>query len=393
LVATSTPENQIPQPNTRTRVLAAAFSDGIGTGVLVAVSTVLVAGQHGVVAAGVAVAASSLSRVGSVAAARALQNRTRSAGSVAATFSAVVWVMTLSSLVTVASAANGPLWMTVGALALFSLCNNLSTGYVNHEGRGDLIRLGPAGIAGQATGALYGAGVLLVAASLPAWGSVAAVGAGLLVQLVQLPLMRRVGFSLPPQPEPWEALLRPLTRGFSLAALTYGPLGIYAVLVVETASLGWVGPSMVAYAVGALAAPMLDRRLDVGRQFPMLYLVAAAGVFTWSFAFSGPLVLTGRFLSGALLFTAQGRFLRSVAATSKGPTPLVTATVGLGLGAGAGSYAAGVLADELSVPGMGVVFGAVTVVVAVVAQLRHGLQRMGPGRCGPQHQESRVYSS
>jgi hypothetical protein len=366
------------RPSNRVWLLAAAFSDATGTGVVVSVSTVLIAAQHGVVAAGVAVAASSLSRAASVVTARALQDRTRSARSVAATFRAVVWVMTLASLVAVSSSAKGPLWLTVCGLALFSLCNNLSTGYVNHEGGDDLVRLGPAGICGQATGAMYGAGVLLVASSLPSWGSAAAVGAGLLVQLLQLPLMRRVGFSLAPKPDPWGTLLRPLTRGFSLAALTYGPLGIYAVLVVETASLAWVGPSMIAYAAGALAAQMLDRRLGVGRQFPMLYLVAAAGVFTWSFAFSGPLVLVGRFLSGALLFTAQGRFLRSVASTGGGPTPLVAATVGLGLGAGAGSYVAGILATGLSVPSMGVVFGAVTAVLAVLAQLCRGLQRTCP---------------
>lgn len=96
---------------------------------------------------------------------------------------------------------------------------------------------------------------------------------------------------------------------FFLALCSYGPLGLFAALVTVEFGPGWVGPSFLVYAAGSLVAARLTERFDVEPSTGAL--LAAVGSLLWVVGFlSLPVTLVARFLSGVLLFLAQGTLLR-----------------------------------------------------------------------------------
>jgi hypothetical protein len=347
-------------------VVSSTVADGVGTGALFAAALVVVAERHGVVAAGVVAAGAAVGRLVSLWLSRHLQPHLSSPQRVVSAFSLLVWVMVAASAGVMVAAVWGPLWLVLVLWAVFSASNNLSTAFVNHEGGEFIVQLGPAGMVGQFAGALYGAAVVSAADGGWSAGWLVVLGLSFLVQLAQLPLMRSVGFSPSDTVRvAWGALRGPFVRGVVLALCAYGHLGLYAALVADVAGAGWVGWSMGAYAAGALCAPWLDRRLGVGRSVPGLFVLASLGAATWVFAVSGVWVVLGRMVAGALLFVAQGRLMRVVAADRSGPSGLVAVSVGLGVGMGVAGVWTGVMVGWWGVQWSGLVAAAVTLLAAV----------------------------
>jgi hypothetical protein len=154
---------------------------------------------------------------------------------------------------------------------------------------------------------------------------------------------------------------------FLLATFSYGPLGLFAVLVSEEFGARWVGPAFLVYAVGSIVAARLAKTVHVSPATGAL--LAAAASLLWVVGFSSVVVmLSARLLSGVLLFLAQGSALRR-AAESGGSAAVTSALVGLGVGASAGAFWCGFLA-ELSIPAMAIASAAFSVLLAVLCRLR-----------------------
>jgi hypothetical protein len=101
---------------------------------------------------------------------------------------------------------------------------------------------------------------------------------------------------------------------FALAG--YGTVALYVPLVSLTAGAAWVGASMVAYALGALFAPMVARKIKHAQTNSPTMWVVAAGATTpiWFFTGIVPeagwasvlIVLLVRLISGTVLFVVEG---------------------------------------------------------------------------------------
>lgn len=349
----------------RSAVLGAVVADGFSTGVFGSLTSVLLAQRFGLTTAGAVVAAGSLGRFPALLLVRWADERGERRLFGVSAFGLLVTLLSASSLAAVALAAAGPIWGSVVSAALFVSFNNATTALVNQRGIRQIVRLGPGGMVGQSAGMFYGSFVLISAAWLPLLATLALAFAGLAVQQAQVFLLNFGGQgSAEAISVRWRELLHPAGGGILLGFLTYGPLLLAPALAVEIASVSWVGPSMAAYAAGALLAPRLDRRLKLGDTPPVLFLLAGIGIGTWMFAWSGPLLLAARVVAGASLFVAQGRFLRSVSRERSGSLHIAAASMGLGVGGAGGSWLTGLLVGQTSVWFSSAIFASAAWIVA-----------------------------
>jgi hypothetical protein len=123
---------------------------------------------------------------------------------------------------------------------------------------------------------------------------------------------------------------------------------------------------MAAYAAGALLAIPVSRRLAGFHTFGGVLLLGAVGVGVWAVALNGPLLLATRFVSGLVLFIAQGRLI-SIAYGDDGKAStarLAGSSTGLGIGASVGAVIAARLAADYSVSVMAFALTAATLAAA-----------------------------
>lgn len=101
-----------------------------------------------------------------------------------------------------------------------------------------------------------------------------------------------------------------VTQNFLLAALGYGTVVIQVALISATAGPAWVGAGMAVYTVAALTAPLLAIRLPHKFHYPLQSKLILAGIanLAWILTLPLPIVgaLTARYVSGTLLFIAEG---------------------------------------------------------------------------------------
>jgi hypothetical protein len=135
------------------------------------------------------------------------------------------------------------------------------------------------------------------------------------------------------------------SRGGALAVAGSGPVYMYTVLIAVTAGPVWTGMAMTAYAVGALLAPLLARKVRWARsERPAVWvlfgavtvlawaLVPVPQLLGWAAGWTIGFALAVRVLSGALMLAAEGsadhQAIRSntLAASLAGRTVLGTAT-------------------------------------------------------------------
>jgi hypothetical protein len=156
---------------------------------------------------------------------------------------------------------------------------------------------------------------------------------------------------------------------FLLATLSYGPLAVFSVLVAEELGAGWIGPAFLCYAAGSWVAAALVRLTP--RTDRSAALLAALGCAVWVTGLhSVAFVLVARFLSGVLMFLAQGSMLTR-ASRDGGREGLAAALAGVGIGSQAAALWAGVLSD-VSVGLMAAVGVVATLVLALVFGLSRG---------------------
>jgi hypothetical protein len=359
--------------------MAVAVVDGCGTGLHAVVVAIVLERRFGLTAAALVLAATAVGRLLSPVLAWVSERSEVTLRGASRRFSALIVVMVVSSAASMAAAIWWSPLVTAGLLTLWAMANYTTTAQASVAAAGRIMQFGPLGIVGVCLGAFAGTGVLeLAERSVPAAVAVAAVVVG--VQLGEPRLLSGVLTPAPVATQGGGEAVGYLAKGFVLAALAYGPLVIYASLATSAASLAWVGWAMASYAAGALWAGWLDRRLRAFDQWPGPLVWAALGVAPWIWAVSGPLMVSGRFLSGACLFVAQGRLLRQGLRGTRGGPPSATRVAatqtGLGIGASVGSVLAAGLAQRWSVPVMGATLAATTTVVAAVAAVVESRRRV-----------------
>lgn len=350
------------------RAYSVGFIDGLGTGIQISVAGVLVAQRFGLGATGIVFGVGGLGRFFSPALFWWMDRQTADSDRIHRIFAVLAWVMTATSLGVVATAAWGPLWSPIVIGVLWAFVNSSTTIIASSAVPKALVGYGPWAMVGSAIGAVVGAMSFVIGNSFIAALMVAGV---LSLQVLEPPLLSIVEFA---KVFPVSILetARHIGKGFILASLTYGPLMVYQALTLQVASTVWVGWAMVVYAIGALSAIPFSKTLRGFRTFPSILLLGVVGVGVWSFAFSGPLLLLGRFMSGLFLFVAQGRLLQLSYHSHNGESStlrLAGMNTGLGLGAAVGAIIASSVAETTSVNSMGWILGLATLVVAVFAYL------------------------
>lgn len=323
------------------RVLVLAGVDGVGTGAQNVAVALLLVQRFGIVWASLAIGTATVGRLATPPLVRLLESRPASRDRPHLVFNVAICTMTLSSLAVVALAAWGPLAAVFGFVAVWSAANQVSSTLAVAAVPERVVHFGPFLIAGQAVGALA------AVASLESQLAPVLLALLLLLQLLEIPLLRDVAFPVV-HSETLRDVVPHATRGLFFALLFYGPLTIYAVLATSVASAAWAGWSMAVYAAGGLLAPAVERRLPGRESWPGVLALGTAATATWLFAVSGPAMLAGRFAAGLLLFVAQGRLVRLALLGPNGSVSTVRlsgVSTGLGAGAGLAGVVAGVLAD------------------------------------------------
>jgi hypothetical protein len=351
----------------RQRVFSLGFLDGTGTGIQIAVVGVVIAERFGLAAAGLVLGVSSLGRFGSPLVFWAMDRHPGvGSGEMHRLFRWAVVGMTVTSLGVVGSAVWLAPWVTVAVGLVWALCNSVSTIIATTAVPDSIHGYGPVTIVGTAVGAWVGAAAIADGVD-GGVGGVAAVAVAvlLLLQLAEVPLIASVTFRSVTQVSPLETV-RHAGKGFAVAVLTYGPVVVYQALTLTIASVEWVGWAMAAYAAGALLAIPVSRRLAGFHTFGGLLLLGAVGVGVWAVALNGPLLLATRFVSGLVLFIAQGRLI-SIAYGDDGKAStarLAGSSTGLGIGASVGAVIAARLAADYSVSVMAFALTAATLAAA-----------------------------
>lgn len=351
-----------PDAQTR-RAFALALVDGTGTGAHHAATTVLVTQRYGIAAAGV-VALAATGRLAGMALILRYETRAASEAELARLFRTLVQVMALASILTIVAAAWAPVWVVLLTGSVWAATNSASSSLAVSAVPREVIRYAPWSLNGAAIGAT------LVGAAIAA-SPLAGVIAGVLVELAQLlePRLARP-WSFPAiHGVPLRSVLVSMGRGFTMAALTYGPVLLYAALTTTLVGPVWVGPAMAAYAVGSLCAGRLDQLLPCWRRWPTLLVLAAASLSMWLLAVHPLGLIGGRFVGGALMFAAGGRLLRSALGEdgARTTTKLAATTTGLGIGAGVSAAVYGLAVDAFGLSHA--VLGGVVVTLGVVGAL------------------------
>lgn len=224
-----------------------AVLNGFGTGIVASVVVVLAAERFGLLAAGM--------MMGFAAAGRLLPllwfhiHPQSTVNRQSRAFSSLVVYMVASSVAVVAAAMYGPFFSVVALVVLSTSLNLGVSSMLNYHGGTRVVAVGPFSMVGAAAGATLGGAALLAGSWL-----VIIAGAGLVLQLGQIPALRRFGFrDDPPVAQVTQWLF--VRQGLLLAVCCYGPLAGYSAYVVEVASKLWVGPAMIAYAGGASRPP------------------------------------------------------------------------------------------------------------------------------------------
>lgn len=157
----------------------------------------------------------------------------------------------------------------------------------------------------------------------------------------------------------------PLIVSLGISFTSYAPLVIFPTILSLEMFTKMVGPAYFAYALGSLAAAANKRAQRAG--LLEAFLLAALGSAVWMLGLvSEPYVLTARFISGILMFSAQSAVL-SHFGRKHGRTELAMALVGLLVGAQLSAFWAGPVAS-VSVSAMSAVSFAGTLLVGFCIQ-------------------------
>jgi hypothetical protein len=304
------------------------FLNGIAFGVVQVVLAALVGSKHGSMAAGVVISAGAagrllaiqLDRLGVL---RGIWPRAR--------------LLAVSTLAFISLAAFAPWQLAAVAMSFIGCFSVLFSGLLMNASSEHIHAGSAASMSGQALGMLIGG----FAANFGTW-TLVAVASLLSLSLFSIPsLIHLTGR------EPDTKRDRPIRHGlfpFLLAVTSYGPLGLFSTLVALEYGSSWVGPAFILYAIGSWVAARVASRFDLGPAGSAF--LAAIGTAVWMFGFSSlPLMLAARFVSGVLVFLAQGATLTR-ASRDGGSAGVASALAGLGIGAPLASLWCGVLADH-----------------------------------------------
>jgi hypothetical protein len=341
--------------------------DGAGTGVHAALLAVIVAQRYSVAAAGL-VGIGYAGRVVALAVARRFDHLRLTSARLASRFSWWCTAMVLVSLTSLACAAVGPVVFALAGNVVYIAANTVTSSLAISLAPDEQARMAPIAITGQ----VIGAAVATIYVISPGWPVALLAAVVVLAQLAE-PLLL-AGFTFPAVHKSSAGNVgSALWHAGLLSFLSYGPLAIYPVLVIMATGPVWVVPAMVIYCAGGLCAARVSAWFPSKVGWPGILLLSAAGVLTWALAINVPGLLIGRFLSGVVLFIAQGQMYRQLigdgTSASISQSSLVAVSLGLGLGCGLGAVVVAPTAQLMGVPAMGCTFAAAGMLCAAVAYL------------------------
>jgi hypothetical protein len=272
-------------------------------------------------------------------------------------------VATMSTVIFLLVAFAAPWWLSVPSMALALALGGLVTSVVMHAAGDRLPRGSAASMSGQALG-------LWVGGAATAFSDTATLAVCVTLTLVGLGVPAIAGLSSTVASDEESATRsRYGVAVFLLATLSYGPLAVFSVLVAEEFGAGWIGPAFLLYAAGSWVAAALPRLTP--RTNRSAALLAALGCAVWVTGLhSVAFVLVARFLSGVLMFLAQGSMLTR-ASRDGGREGLAAALAGVGIGSQAAALWAGFLSD-ISVGLMSAAGALATLVLALLFGLSRG---------------------
>lgn len=354
------PISQNPNRLTKSRaVLLALFMNGAAFATQQVVIAVVIGSRFGPSGVGILLAAGAVGRV----IAPWVEDLASPPGLLARTLGVVTSVALLLSFL-----ENAPLWVMAIFMAPIGCLSVLFSATVMGVAPEAIPAGSSAGMFGQAAG-MFAAGLAALVSTMAAL-AVAFAGVLLLLTVpwfLSTPSTKAASATREP-----ESLRGEWVYPFLLALCSYGPLGLFAALAAAEFGPGWVGPAFLVYAAGSVVAARLTERLDIDPSTGAF--LASAGSLLWVFGFlSLPLTLAARFLSGVLLFLAQGTLLRR-AGVRGGSAAVTSALVGLGIGAQLAALWCGILA-EVSVTLMAATSAGVTALLGVLYRYLSAFRR------------------
>lgn len=358
--------NALDKP--KMRIYSLAYIDGISFGALDVLVGVFVAERFGIFAAGLVFGFGALSRALSPFLFTWMEKKRFGSDATHKIFRLLIVILVLSSILSAVAAAWFSMWIIIPSFLLWSIMHSSTSTISLSVSPRMIVGYGPFMMVGAATGALVGTFLLQFGRQENPY---VAVSCAILVLVFPLlaPLLIRFAKFHTFHSSHFGDVIRYVAKGFLLALFTYGPLFIYQALTIQVASPSWVGWAMVVYAAGALLAPVVKNRVWFPRTYRGILVLGVFGVATWGFAFSGPLILVGRFISALTLFVAEGTLLQSSFKGNEGEKVstlrMSGALTGLEIGGAVSAIMAAGIVEKSSVPTMGIILAGVLAIITL----------------------------